>query len=81
MPQRGTRTPVHVKSAISLSRGSAPPANFYDHRSIGAVTNERVVTYIEKSQEKHFLIINKQEYLRDKQKTLASYLDVVFRPL
>ena len=53
----------------------------YFYRSIGAVTNERVVTYIEKSQEKHFLIIGKQEFVREQQSTLASFLNVVFRPL
>ncbi len=53
----------------------------YFYRSIGAVTNQRVATYIEKSQEKHFLIINKQEYLRQKQTTLASFLEVAFKPL
>ena len=53
----------------------------YFYRSIGAVTNERVYTYIEKSQEKHFLIVNKQEFVREKQITLASFLDVAFKPL
>jgi putative transposase len=53
----------------------------YFYRSIGAVTNTRIVSYIEKSQEKHFLVVNKQEYVREKQKTLASFLDVAFRPL
>ncbi len=53
----------------------------YFYRSIGAVTNERVKTYIERGQQKHYLIINKQEYVRDKQRTLASFLDVAFRPL
>lgn len=53
----------------------------YFYRSIGAVTNERVALYIEKSQEKHFLIVNKQEFVRIKQTTLASFLDVAFKPL
>jgi len=52
----------------------------YFYRSIGAVTNERVKCYIEKSQDKHFLVIDKQEFIRQKQTTLASYLDVAFRP-
>lgn len=53
----------------------------YFYRSIGAVTNNRVKTYITKSQDKHFLVLNNTEYIREKQKTLASFLDVAFRPL
>jgi len=53
----------------------------YFYRSIGAVTNERIATYIEKSQEKHFLIVGNQEFVRQKQTTLASFLDVAFKPL
>jgi len=53
----------------------------YFYRSIGAVTNERIKTYIEKSQDKHFLVLDTKEYIREKQKTLASFLDVAFRPL
>jgi len=53
----------------------------YFYRSIGAVTNERIKTYIERGQEKHYLVVNRQEYIRQKQKTLASFLDVAFRPL
>lgn len=53
----------------------------YFYRSIGAVTNQRVYTYIEKSQEKHFLVVDRQEFVREKQVTLASFLDVAFKPL
>jgi REP element-mobilizing transposase RayT len=53
----------------------------YFYRSIGAVTNGRVVTYIEKSQDKHFLIVGKNEFVRQQQRTLGSFLDVAFRPL
>ena len=53
----------------------------YFYRSIGAVTNERVRGYIERSQEKHFLVIGRREFVRQKETTLASFLDVAFRPL
>ena len=52
----------------------------YFYRSIGAVTNERVAIYLERSQEKHFLIVGKQEFVRQKQVTLASFLEAAFRP-
>lgn len=52
----------------------------YFYRSIGAITNERVVTYIEKSQETHFVIIGKQEFVRKKQTTLSTYLEATYMP-
>ena len=53
----------------------------YFYRSIGAVTNEKIKTYIERGQEKHYLVINREQFVRKKQKTLASFLDVAFKPL
>jgi hypothetical protein len=38
------------------------------------VTNERAATYLEKSQDKYFLIIGKQEFVRQTQSTLVSFL-------
>lgn len=56
-------------------------SNGYFYRSIGAVTNERIKAYIERGQEKHYLVINREQFVRKKQKTLASFLDVAFKPL
>jgi putative transposase len=47
-------------------------------RSIGAVTNERVACYIEKSQDKHFVIVGKREFVRNKQTTLSTFLEATF---